>query len=85
MKIANKISLSFLITAVILTTVAASVFYITAKKNLQDGIYAHLNTTAQSRANHIETFLNEHTKIVTIMADSVLLSSRVSKNAAALW
>ncbi|GBE05840.1 sporulation kinase E [bacterium BMS3Abin10] len=60
MKIANKISFSFLITALVLTFVGTSSFYISAKSALKDSISAHLQTTAQSRAHHIETFLEEH-------------------------
>ena len=40
MRIANKISLSFLLTAVVLTSFAATVFYITARKSLEDRIQA---------------------------------------------
>jgi len=75
MKIANKISLSFLITAVIVTAVATPIFYITAKKSLEDRIYAHLETTAQSRAHHIETYLQEHKRLVKILASDILLKN----------
>ena len=75
MKIANKISLSFLVTAVVLTGLAAPVFYIVARKSLEDRIYAHLETTAQSRAHHIETYLEEHKIIVEILASDILLKN----------
>ena len=75
MKIANKISLSFFITALVLTGVCSPVFYITARNSLKDRIYAHLETTAQSRASHIETFLVGHKKKVEIMADSALVET----------
>ena len=75
MKIANKISLSFFITALVLTGVCSPVFYITARNSLKDRIYAHLETTAQSRAHHIETFLVGHKKKVEIMADSALVET----------
>jgi PAS domain S-box-containing protein len=75
MKIANKISLSFLVTAVILTGVGSPLFYIIAKKSLEDRIYAHLETTAQSRAHHIETYLEEHKKLTKILANDILLKN----------
>jgi two-component system sensor kinase FixL len=75
MKIANKISLSFLVTAVVLTGVSAPVFYIVSKKSLEDRIYAHLETTAQSRAHHVETYLEEHKIIVDILASDILLKN----------
>jgi len=75
MKIANKISLSFLLTAVALTSIAAPVFYITAKKSLEGRINAHLETTVQSRAHHIETYLKEHKRKVEIMADSAVVEN----------
>ena len=78
MKIANKISLSFLITALILTAIAAPIFYITAKKNLEDRIYAHLRTTAQSRANHIETYFKEHKQTVELLAQGVIFKELLS-------
>ena len=75
MKIANKISLSFLLTAVVLTSIAAPVFYITARKSLEDRIHAHLETTVQSRAHHIETYLKEHKGKVEIMADLAVVEN----------
>ena len=75
MKIASKISLSFLVTAVVVTGAAAPVFYITARKSLEDRIYAHLETTAQSRAHHIEAYLIEHKERVRIMADSAVVET----------
>ena len=77
MKIANKISLSFLVTAVVLTSIAAPVFYFTARKSLKDRIHAHLETTVQSRAHHIETYLKEHKGKVEIMADSAVVENAI--------
>src|SRR4030042_6719739 len=75
MKIASKISSAFLITAVIITGICAPLFYTIAKKSLEERIYAHLETTAQSRANHIETYLDEHKIIAKILAGNILLKS----------
>jgi len=71
MKIANKISFSFLITALILTGIAAPIFYITARNNLENAIFAHLKTNARSRTRHIETLLEEHKKKVKILASDI--------------
>ncbi len=71
MKIANKISLSFLITAIILTTISASIFYTMARNNLESAIFDHLTTTSQSRGKHIETFLESHIHIVELLAAGV--------------
>ncbi len=57
MKIANKISLSFLVVALILVSTAGTTVYIIVKDNLQKSIYNNLATTVASRANHIETYL----------------------------
>jgi len=79
MKIASKISFAFLITAVFLTGICAPLFYMIARKSLEERIYAHLETTAQSRAHHIETYLNEHKEKVEIMADSALAEAALEK------
>jgi two-component system sensor kinase FixL len=70
MKIASKISFAFLITALLLTGLCAPAYYIIAKRCLEERIYAHLETTTQSRAHHIELYLKEHEEKVGIMADS---------------
>jgi len=68
MKIANKMSLSFLLGVVILTVIITSIAYTMFRKNLQKTIFAHLSTTVQSRAHHIETILEEHKSIIEILA-----------------
>ncbi len=70
MKIAHKISLSFLIAVVLLTGISGAVFYSKARTNLQQAIFAHLETTAKSRAHHIENLLEEHKREVELMAES---------------
>ena len=67
MKISNKISLSFLITGIILTTIAASIAYTMFRNNMEKAILEHLRTTARSRANHIETFLEDHKHVVEVL------------------
>jgi len=78
MKIANKISLSFLITAVILTGIAAPVCYIIARRNLEDEIFSRLSTIAQSRAHHIETFLETQKYAATQLSQSLVLEELLS-------
>ncbi|HEA68173.1 MAG TPA: hybrid sensor histidine kinase/response regulator, partial [Desulfobacterales bacterium] len=67
MKVANKISLSFLITAVILTSISISIVYIAVKNKFEEQIFDHLMTAAQSRANHLETFLEEQKEKVELI------------------
>jgi len=57
MKIANKISLSFLGVAVVLTAVAGFTFLKISENILKKEIMAHLETTARSRKDHVETYL----------------------------
>ena len=57
MKIANKISLSFLITVLILTIIAGTVFYLIAKDSLQKAIYNNLATACCFRSDNIKTYL----------------------------
>ena len=75
MKIANKISLSFLITALVLTGITAPISYVIIKSNLEGAIFEHLKTTAQSRAQHIKTFLKQRKVKVELMAESFLIGT----------
>jgi len=70
MKIANKISISCLLTAVLLAGISGAVFYSKARTNLEQAIFAHLETTAKSRAHHIENLLEQHKREVELMAES---------------
>jgi PAS domain S-box-containing protein len=80
MKIANKISISFLMVGAVLTTVAGSIFYTISKNNLQNAIFEHLKTATQSRAHHIEGFLNMQKEGVTQLSNSVALESFLRTN-----
>ncbi len=75
MKIAAKISLSFLVTGVILTTAGATVFYMIARNALHNEIVQHLDTTSQSRKNHIETYLRMLEISVSQLSKSTILES----------
>ncbi len=70
MKIANKINLSFSIVVVILVGISLSILYTAAKNSLEKAIFEHLSTTAQSRARHIETFLEEDKVRMELLAES---------------
>jgi len=70
MKIANKISLSLFIPTVITAIILVFIFFITARNNLKNTIFAQLMTAAKSRANHVETFIEEHKHSVQFIANS---------------
>ena len=73
MKIANKISLSFLITGLVLTFVGGSVFYMIAKNNLKTSIVNHLESTVKSRAHHINTCLTIQKERIVQLSQSTAL------------
>ena len=73
MKIANKISLSFFITTMILIISAAAFVYHIEKGNLKTAIFNHLNTALQSRAQHIETFLEHNEQAVKQISKSIVV------------
>lgn len=75
MKIATKISLSFLITTAIIVSTSVLLSSPTNKNNMQNAIISHLDTTAQSRADHIETLLSMEKEV----AQSVALNNYVEK------
>ncbi len=75
MKIANRISLSFLTLVILLTVIASSIFYLFAKDNLRDAIYAQLEITVQQSSRNIETYL-EMLKVSTVQfSKSVVLEN----------
>jgi len=87
MKIANKINISFFVVVAILTAIAMSIFYMAGKINLEKAIYAHLSTTAHSRAHHIDTFLKTQKNAATQLSKSIVLEEfltflKTQKNAA---
>ncbi len=68
MKIANKISLFLTLAGAILALMAVSIIYLAVRNNLEKEILQHLITAVQSRANHIETFFDDHKGAVEIMS-----------------
>ena len=80
MKIANKISLSFLAVSLTLAGVAASIFYIVAKDNLQKSIYNNLATACNSRSEHIKTYLKMLEISVGQLSKSTVLENLLKIN-----
>jgi len=75
MKIANRISLSFLTLIIVLTVIASSIFYLIARGNLQNAIYAQLEITVQQSSRNVETYL-EMLKVYTAQfSKSVVLEN----------
>lgn len=75
MKIANRISLSFLTLIILLTVIASSIFYLIARDNLQNAIYAQLEITSQQSSRSVATYL-EMLKIYTVQfSKSVVLEN----------
>ncbi|MFA6186075.1 MAG: PAS domain S-box protein [Phycisphaerae bacterium] len=73
MKIANKISLSFLTVALIVMSVAGTFVYLIVKNDLQKSINNNLAVAAASRTNHIETYLEMLEMSVGQLSKSVVL------------
>ncbi len=72
MKIGNKISSSFFLVALILISISASIFYITARSNLENAIFSYLKTACSSRAHHIQTFLQMEKAAIAQLSESVV-------------
>ena len=62
-------------TALLLTSIAVPIFYWTAKDSLQKAIFAHLRTTAKSRAEHVKTLLEDQKHEVELIAESFWLEN----------
>ncbi|MBN2456996.1 MAG: hypothetical protein JXB29_10775, partial [Sedimentisphaerales bacterium] len=73
MKIANRLSLWFFIVAAVFVGVSLLTFYMSAKTSLEEAINDHLNTTAQSRTYHIETFLRANEEAAKQLSKSIIV------------
>ena len=73
MKIGKKISLSFFVAALVLTSISATISFIFSRRNLQNAIFAHLTTTASSRAHHIQTLLKVEKDSIVQLSQSIVL------------
>ena len=80
MKIAQKISLSFLLTALILTGITAPLFYNLFSVSLKNSIYEHLKTTVQSRQHHIETLLRSYAHNTKVLATTYSFTNLFNEN-----
>jgi signal transduction histidine kinase len=74
-KIANKISLSFLAAAIIITVVAEFGLLKVSEESLKAQIIAHLETTARSREDHVETYLKLIKVATAQLSKSVVLET----------
>ena len=73
MKIATKVTLAIFITALIITSISGPLVYVTSKKNIENAVFAHLISTASSRAKHLESFLDMQKEKVLQLAQSVVV------------
>ena len=73
MKIVNKISLSFLITAFVLTSIAVPILYLTSKNKLEELILNQLLMVAESRSSHIVTYLESNREAIVQLSKSVVI------------
>ncbi|MCK4532248.1 PAS domain S-box protein [bacterium] len=73
MKIANKISLSFLITAVILSSISMVIAFGKTKRDMKKMVFDHLITIINSRVTLIETFLKSQKRATNQLAESIVL------------
>ena len=80
MKIAVKISLSFLCTAIILTTVFAAIFYVIVRSSFLKTIDMRLDALVYSRARHIETYLDMLEVSTNQLSKSVVLENFLKAN-----
>lgn len=79
MKIANKISFSFFIIAIIFTSIVAPISYLIAKNSLKDSIYSHLVTTVYARGHHIETYLAEQKGRIELLSKLRIIENILSE------
>ena len=75
MKIANKISLSFLAIVIILSVTIFPIFYLVVRNNFKQIIEEKLESVVRSRTNHIETYLKMLKVSVGQLSKSVVLEN----------
>jgi len=80
MKIANKISLSFLAVSLLLAGTALPILYTIAKGNLQKSIYNNLATACCFRSDHIKTYLKMLETSVGQLSKSTVLENLLKIN-----
>lgn len=80
MKIANKISLSFLTVAILLCGTAAPVSYFTSRYNLLKLIDSRLEALVVSKKQHTETYLELIRASINQLSRSVVLENFLKAN-----
>ena len=75
MKIADRISVSFLILTIFLTICASSIFYLIARDNLKQAIYTQLDIDVNENAQHIQTYLELAKVSIGQFSKSVVLEN----------
>jgi len=73
MKLSTLLIVAFMIISIVSTVVAAYYLFLNSEDALTAEVYDHLTTAAQSRAEHIKTYLNEEKHIAKIMANSLVV------------
>ncbi len=73
MKIANKISLSFLITAVVLSSISMVIAFGKTKRDIKKMVSDQLITIIHSRVSLIESFLKSQKRATNQLAESIVL------------
>ncbi len=79
-----KIRIKILVTVfalILITGVATTIVSETVSEHIVgEGIKAHLETTAQSRANHIESFLDSGKKNALQLSESIVIERLLTSN-----
>jgi signal transduction histidine kinase len=78
MKIATKITFSFLLLIVLIMVVAISVMHVVGKRYMTNAIFAHLISTSEARADYINKYLEMHEVIVNQLSESIILEEFLS-------
>ena len=73
MKIQNKMLLGILLHFVVAGTAITAVNHIITRSMTEDNIYDHMNTAAESRANHIKTFLDDEKEAIKQLSKSIVI------------
>jgi len=69
MKIAHKMMISFLLTAIVCSSIGAIIVFYSEKDNLKTMVDEHLSTTVQSRGDHIETVIEGYRDTISALAE----------------
>lgn len=73
MRVSTILTILFFILALLASIGATSYYYISSVKVVEENVFSHLESVAQSRAAHIETFLEQKEKAVIQLSASVVI------------